>query len=321
VKKFLFQVVFFGILVLIPVIFVFFIADGTTDPYYMRFTSPRQKNLIIGTSRAAQGIVPSVLDSLLKNRHHLDGGSFFNYAFTLTHSPYGPTYLKSIQGKLDTHAGAGIFILTVDPWSISSEAGDPENLNDFKESRLFLERTRFVNMFPNLCYLVNSYDKAFINIIKNRVQKLHRFESAETLYLHDNGWLEVNIAMDSAAVRKRTLAKIESYRSEFLPLYKNSNLRYQYLKQTIQYLKQFGRVFLVRLPVDIGILQVENEFMPQFDKKIKELSLDTKTPYLDMTKGPDATTFEFTDGNHLYRNSSRDVTRKIGNWIISVSGN
>ena len=69
-------------------------ADGGTDPFYIRFTTPKQQNLILGTSRAAQGLQPHVFDSICNV-------NFYNYSFTIAHSPYGPTYLNSIKKKLN----------------------------------------------------------------------------------------------------------------------------------------------------------------------------------------------------------------------------
>ena len=101
-------------------------------PFYVRFTSPTQHNLIIGTSRAAQGIQPTVLNEIIPNK------SFFNYAFTAAQSPFGPVYLKSIQKKIDTTTKNGIFIVTVDPWSISSKSKDPNDSSKFRENNLAL---------------------------------------------------------------------------------------------------------------------------------------------------------------------------------------
>ena len=90
-KKFIVNICLFLIIVLLTILGVFWQADGKTDPFYLRFTTDKQNSLILGTSRAAQGLLPEVLNSKL-NRD-----DFFNYSFTLGHSPYGPTYLKSIK--------------------------------------------------------------------------------------------------------------------------------------------------------------------------------------------------------------------------------
>ena len=89
---------------------------GGVDAFYGRFASPPAGSLILGTSRAAQGIRPAVLAARLGGQFE---GPLLNYAFTLTHSPYGPAYLASIRRKLRPEVRHGLFIVAVDPWSLS----------------------------------------------------------------------------------------------------------------------------------------------------------------------------------------------------------
>ena len=67
---------------------IFIQVDGNTDPYYKRFTTPTNNSLILGVSKAAQGLQPQVFNNIL-NRKDL-----FNYSFTISSSPYGKLYLK-----------------------------------------------------------------------------------------------------------------------------------------------------------------------------------------------------------------------------------
>ena len=64
-------------------VFAFFsLADGTTDDAYLKFTTPKQGSLILGSSIAAQGIHPKELNAVLKRddiyisnaTFHYDGG-------------------------------------------------------------------------------------------------------------------------------------------------------------------------------------------------------------------------------------------------------
>ena len=177
---------------------VFFCADGHTDAFYLRFASPRQSSLILGTSRAAQGINPSAMNSILQNNN------IYNFSFSVAHSPYGPVYLESIKRKIKMNAKNGIFILTVDPWSISCEYGNPEDSLTFRERGLALGKIKIVDMCPNIPYLIISYNQPYINLL------LYKKDNAELL--HENGWLEINVPMDSISVAKRTRIKIEHYK-------------------------------------------------------------------------------------------------------------
>jgi len=83
-KKFIIKTAIFSFLTLSCFLFVLSRADGNTDPFYIRFTTPKQASLILGTSRAAQGLQPAVINEIGKTQ-------LFNYAFTLGQSPFGET--------------------------------------------------------------------------------------------------------------------------------------------------------------------------------------------------------------------------------------
>lgn len=93
-KRFLIKIFLF----LIPVLAWFLIlgsfADGNTDNYYQHFTSPKPYNLILGSSRAAQGINPNILEKNLPDR------KFDNFALTVVDSPYVEIYLDAIKKKI-----------------------------------------------------------------------------------------------------------------------------------------------------------------------------------------------------------------------------
>ena len=65
--------------------------------------------------------------------------------------------------------------------------------------------------------------------------------------------------MDSVSVNERVGNKIETYRNVHLPNYTFSDVRLNSLEETIEFLKEFGNVYLVRLPVAVEILDIEND--------------------------------------------------------------
>ncbi|WP_262733115.1 hypothetical protein [Gaetbulibacter sp. NE] len=298
-RLFVVNVLVFIACILIGVFIVFSKADGYTDAFYKRFTTPKQSNLIIGISHAAQGIQPKVLKSELDR-------NFFNYAFSSAHSPYGPTYLKSIKRKLDKTHKNGIFILTVDPYSISSWTKDPNDSSSFRELNLCLANTPYVNIEPNFFYLLRNYNDKHLNLIlkKDSIQ-----------FLHDDGWLEISINMDSVNVNKRIASKIKTYKEDYLPKTNFSNTRLNYLENTVSFLKQHGQVFIVRLPVHPLMREIENTYMPDFEEKIQKI-ITQSDGYLNF-ENEDAD-YIYTDGNHLYKTSGEIVTQKIAEWIKKV---
>lgn len=299
-KMFFLKIGFFFIGVLLFLYLLFLKADGYTDSFYLRFTSPKQSSLIIGTSRAAQGINPSVLNAVL------DRNDIYNYSFTVSHSPYGDTYLNSIKSKLDTSSKESIFIMTIDPWSISSITSDPNDYKNFRELSLCLNNVNNVCMNPNIEYLLTSYNKPYIELFSRNSQ----------IFLKDNGWLKVNVDMSEESVNFRLKRKIDFYQKDMLPFYRYSTKRFKIFKTTISYLQKYGTVYIVRLPIHQSILEIENVLMHDFENRMDELVIEMNLDYIDYTKTN--TAFKYTDGNHLFEDSANELSSYIGEWIKSL---
>ncbi|MEL5995641.1 hypothetical protein [Hymenobacter segetis] len=275
-----------GAMLLAPVVL-----RGGVDAFYGRFTSPPAGSLILGTSRAAQGIRPAVLAAQLGGQFE---GPMLNYAFTLTHSPYGPAYLASIRRKLRPEVRHGLFILAVDPWSLSLTG--PEG--SFPETQSFIGQLHQVSQNPNLPYLTRYQTKPLYRLPLDYATATER--------LHPDGWLEVNIGTDSAQVRARTARKLQDYRLLAASQHLSSG-RLQALRQTIAFLKPHGRVVLVRLPVGSSLLQLEQVYQPGFEQLMRQTAADFSVPYLDYSARPYAT----TDGNHLQRAASAAFSEQL----------
>ena len=136
---------------LVHVIAAFF-ADGRFDDHYLRFTGAPRSSLIIGTSRAAQCLLPDVMNPMLDRAGA--HGDLFNFAFTIAHSPFGPTYLDAIRGKLDANTKNGTFLVTVDPWSLSVNKDLSAATTVPPEKDRTLGQQWFYNGTPNFEYLL-----------------------------------------------------------------------------------------------------------------------------------------------------------------------
>lgn len=275
-------------------LFAAWLADGTTDAYYLRLTSPEVKGLILGTSRAAQGIKPGAFPK-----------EVYNFAFTNLHSPYGQDYLRAIKTKVNPGTTSGLFILSVDPWSIASTV---EELKEGKprESKSFLGKLTCFTCKPNFQYLFTCYEYNWGMIFWNRL-----FEK-ETVVKED-GWLEVIVPMDTFSIQKRTREKIEDYKEAQLPKYQYSPERMKALELTVRYLKRMGSVVLVRIPVSEAILEVEQQLMPEFNHKMIDLARNNQIVYLNFEHK--ANLFEYTDGNHLSAKSAQVFSAELARAI------
>lgn len=300
-KRFLLHTFLFISLVLITLYGVFWQAGGhSDDPFYVRFTTHKQQSMILGTSRAAQGLLPAVFNEVLGR------DDLYNFAFTAPHSPWGPTYLGAIKKKIN-QSKEGIFVLDVSPLNLSIGKGLPDDTLSFNEVNLTLAKINSVDSKPNIPYLLNNYRD---NSEGGRYYDLIR--KSKWMYLHEDGWLEIFCNQKCLdGMEANIKVKVESYKKQ-LPAQKYSETRRNYLIKTIEYLKQFGKVYLVRLPLHPEMMKLENQYMPDFNDKI-DSAVQLSSGYLDLT-GQNAE-FIYHDGNHLYSESAREVSKIIAEWI------
>src|SRR5690606_29851505 len=111
-------------------------------------------------------------------------------------------YLNSVKKKVNPHVTDGIFVVTVDPWSISNNGENPNDPSVFIENDLFLADLDSVNKKPNFEYLYKHLKGKYYTAI---------FSVDRYLFLHDDGWLEVDVPMDSSSVRQRLNSKLDEY--------------------------------------------------------------------------------------------------------------
>lgn len=189
---------------------------------------------------------------------------------------------------------------------MSSFTAIPDDSLSFRELELALENTHIVNIKPNFIYLINNWHRSYYKLLdKNK----------SNMFLHNDGWLEVNVNLDSAKMSKVLADKEKIYRDNILPKAHFSKIRYNYLRQTISLLKNHGKVYLVRLPIHEKIMQVEKELMPNFNVDIKE-AIASANGFLDLTnKNSD---FNYTDGNHLDKVSGEIVSKTVAYWIYNL---
>ncbi len=228
-----------------------------------------------------------------------------NFAFTLSHSPFGPAYLNLIKEKVE-EVKDGLFIIAVDPWAVSSltrQEAAPEN---FRENKSFTSKINLVNVSPNYEYILRFYDEPLYHVFERK----HR-----TMKLHKNGWLEVNVPVDSSVVAARIHTKVKDYK-KYAEHGALSALRIQALKETIEFLKTHGEVYLVRLPVAKEMSDIENKYAPSFDTLAQRIANEYNIHYLNyfMESGE----FLTTDGNHLYKEAGRAVSRRVAKDIARI---
>lgn len=302
-KQFLIRLIVFILIIVFNFFAIFLLADGSTDAMYLKFTTPEQTSLILGGSRAAQGIQPIHINSVL-NRSDI-----YNYAFQNPSSPYGTVYLNSIKRKVKSSKTKGLFILEVNPWNmmtLDSLGVEGENLT---ESNNFLDNTDNVASNPNLEYLLESFDKRIISILENKLKKGNN----KTYLIENDGWLHVTIEPDSLTNYSRKKQKLKIYIDKLDNQKKFSEYRRTSLVETITFLKTLGDVYLVRLPICPEMLSVENKLLPDFDDHIKSVARECHVTYFNNVNLNDH--YTFVDGHHLDVSSGRRFSIALAKTI------
>lgn len=292
------------ILFFIFVVYLSIFAGSPTGPFYERFTSPRQPSMILGTSRAAKGMVPSVF-----NESDLTfARPLYNFSFTNSSSPFGPTYAAALEKKLSATPEAALFLIEVNPRALSvgmEERESPESA--LRETENLLARMNFFNTDPNPEFILRHYSKPYYRIAAESLRNLQEARHSWT-ELHPNGWMKAYVDVSPSKVQARVENKIERYTAG-MKQEEISDQRLQSLGETIDFLSAKGSIYLVRLPSSRPMYKLEREMVPDFDSVIEELASRHSVPYLNYAGH--SSEFISTDGTHLYRSTSVRVSKMI----------
>jgi hypothetical protein len=263
-------------------------AELFRDINYSKFKA-QHKSLIIGTSRANFAIDPSVFDTKY---------DLLNFAFTAATSPYGEVYYNAIQDKITKEKDA-IFILDIDPFALSVD----KSKSNFNEEKNSLGRQKIINANPNFEYIFKNetplYDRLFPVMESNKV----KFE---------NGFTQLNnnyTAAQEIAMRK---AKIEDYKKLALSNCLSKE-RMMYFEKTIELLKQYGKVYLISVPVSNEIYNIQEKYWPQKNEYINSISEKSKVSYFNLQNSfPSPKTI---DGVHLLKDEAQNVSLALNDSI------
>ncbi|UCS91930.1 hypothetical protein KZP23_14485 [Echinicola marina] len=281
------------------------VEDGHADPFGMRFTTGKKSALIVGNSRAAQGLIPDLITQEILGADALD---LYNYSFGIGYSAYGPVYLNSIMDKLEQDEKNGLFIVTTDPWALVEGGRHPNDPGFFPEQDSPLAALDNQSFKPHLAYMLHWFGPSYYEII-------HRhFRPANERLHRESGWLELVLPMDTATVNYRIQEKLKDFRNGYKNL-QLSQTRLDYLEKTIRVLKEHGKVVLVYMPAHPKIMKYDRLVLPEFPILMKEISEKYQIPYRDYSG--QAEKFTYTDGIHLYQDSGRKISKDLGQWINS----
>jgi hypothetical protein len=300
-RGFLIRIMLYGLAIALALFGVVLLADGTTDPYYLRLTTPRQAGLIVGTSRAAQGLIPHLMPA--------GRSPDYNFSFTGLHSPYGPTYLEAIGKKMDPQARDAHHIVAIEPWGLCADKADPNDSSLFPESALFLGTLPRMDVNPNICYFLQGGVERLWDVIAHRIEP-------DRMVVQADGWLQVDINRSPVEVQARLDDGMRENRSKARTL-AYSAVREDYLHRTVQLLRSTGRVCLVRMPVSPPLRALEDSVVPDLGLRMRAIGAELGAPYLDLSA---AEGYTFTDGSHLNQASARRLSAVLMDLCDGAAG-
>ena len=294
--RFIAVIILFSLIIFLSIINF---GNWSSDNFYYKVSSSKKESMIIGSSRALQGLNPDVLNQNL-NRYDI-----YNFAFTNLHSPYGLQYYNSINNKLNKSKNDNIFFISVQPWTISSKIKNANNEQKFRELKSNLLTEDYKNgLIGKLKYYYAQYNNRLFGLIYN---------FRKTTELNENGYLKLNLRIDPSRIER----KAKHYLDNMLPNYQYSKTRYDYLVNTIRLLKDYGVVYLIRLPVHEKIYQIDNKLIKNFDDLMVSLSRELNLSYINLSLYNNE--YSYTDGNHLDYESAEKVSKRIANVIKNLN--
>jgi len=280
-------------------IFYIAVSPEYIDIFYVRFITPRQSSLILGDSRAAQGLVPSVINQSSRF-------SFFNYAFTASYSPFCEDYFISIKDKLTQNIEGQIFIISIGPTQFTSY-----ETTTARTTSSYLSSIKSVNGngFINLPYFLSVNRKPLIYGFFNRV--------IGTAVTHKDGWLQQRLVYVSPGERE------ERYTSGIIR-FENSisarfwdDLKWNSFCDIVDFLKDNGAiVILIRMPTSSDIAILENLYFPDFNDRFNSYCMEDQIYFLDHSSLSNS--YNTIDGNHLTDESAIEYSEYLSEELLKL---
>ncbi len=277
--------------------------DSKIDPYYAKIKKVHPEGLIIGTSRAAQALDPSVW------------GNMYNFAFTQAFTPFDSTYFglikrfHPIESQNVSHVLTSpnknkdkqkIHLITVDPWSLCSFPGD---VNESGNSSFinYIEPSSMGNV--NLSYLFAYMPTKWSEVVRNCFAP-HR--------VNDNGRYVVSFNYEQMQANFRSNFKEKLIYNKKKEVYQSgyiSESRLFYLNEIVNYLGHDGKVVIIQLPVHRELSAIENKFAPKFDSIIADYSKKEQIQFINLRNYHDS--FHYTDGGHIWNGDAQKISKLI----------
>lgn len=271
------------------------------DEFYGRLTKYHDCGIILGTSRAAHSLDPDYLK-----------GVDYNFSFTGGHSPYDTAYIKIVKNycrsELMQFDSNRRFILTVDPWVMSTYDNDSFEL----KNNTFMKDLGESTILNSLLYPIK-----YINLTpKSIFSILFKADFPKYFTLSVNGRLVLAMNKEKAQLKERirTQQTIDLYKNKkvFTDGFYSSN-RFKVVEELTEYLQQMGKVYFVRLPTSKRLFEIENQRWTDFDYVMVNFGKKTKTRYVNL--GNLSKKVITIDGTHIWDGHSKWISKALNDSL------
>ena len=281
--------------------------DKGADPIAFQRLQPVSCNsMIFGASRAAQGVNPSVLESLVP--HY---GKWFNFSFNLSVSPWNNSYVSLIKRKLSGSIKGGdfsAFLLTINPWTLDSLNGgeqcwfdepwvDPCGTNSI---RYTIEKTVPLDLISKGqgMNLLSASQKLFYKLTDRPY-----WGTATSSGITNKGWLPNKGRPTDLERRENIKRKLSGYSERQIspswPDYERMNA----LSNLIVHIKssyESSRVLIIRLPTTNAMRELEEMRFPKCSVFLDNFAKDHELEFYDIHQiWKDRKNELFNDAHHL----------------------
>jgi hypothetical protein len=274
-------------------------ADGGISVGLPKVSGEPCQNMIIGTSRVAQTLMPSILESEL-------GVPFHNFAFDAGATPYCDAYFHAITKKLDRETKNGLFILSMDPFGFTAFRDSITGATIYPQEKASIGKQITFNGTKNIEYLIRDYHKGWGQMVWTK------YLYPSNVVAQPDGWVDVVCPIDSITINKRKQSRIRTKKKELKDAYISHEQKMAF-RQLVSWLQQRGKVYLVRLPVDPEYYAMEESWYPDFKNFADSIQMEFQIPYFNMQDEYSFVTFN--DGHHINRKDAPWMTKKVAHSI------
>jgi len=302
VLKFIKKLIIYALICLAIVTFFLETQGQYIDAFYEKFTTPKVNSVIIGDSRGFQDLMPSIINNSLPSTDY--ALPIYNYAFTIDQAHIGPLYRKSILRKLTQQDTKGLFLISLTPMMLSSDIENNNEKGEFIEKGAPPHNMYFVDKKPNYEYFIKN-----INYFEFKAMLKKEFT------VHPDGWMEINHISDNKSRLKEWKNTQMDRFKDMAKTSKPSDYRIKSLDTLVKTLKNFGDVYLIRVPIDQDFLDLETAYFKDFNERVGEVAKKNDIKYFNFGAIDGSAYFAF-DGHHLDTKSAELFSKNVSDSIM-----